>query len=95
MEAKIAWYEPAAGPTIDARSTKAIPADTRDLLQDDSASADAVQAPVSCFILAIFSATWLLMVEDVPGRFIGPLTHRTPTSRYFSPQISFRPPPAN
>ena len=93
MEAKIAWYEPAAGPTIDARSTKAMPADIRDSSQDDFASADAASAPISFLILAIFSAAWLQMGEQAPGRLLITRIHRVPSTSFFSPQISFRPPP--
>lgn len=94
LEAKIAWYEPAAGPTIDARSTKAMPADIQDSSQDDSASTDTAPAPMSFFILAIVSAAWLLTFEILPGRLTAPQTHPIRAIRYFSPQISFRPPPA-
>lgn len=94
MEAKFAWYEPAAGPTIDARSTKAMPTDIRDSSQEDAASSDAAPAPLSFFILAIVSAAWLLMVELLPGRLAPSRADRVPTTRYYSPQISFRPPPA-
>src|SRR6185312_6894718 len=63
MEAKFAWYEPPASPTIDARSTKAIPSDTRDSSTDDSARVDVASTGICCFLLVLLAAAWLLTEE--------------------------------
>ncbi|MGH9590646.1 MAG: hypothetical protein ACRD25_09630 [Terracidiphilus sp.] len=94
MEAKFAWYAPPGGPTIDARSTKAIPADTRDSPTDDSVSVETPHAGTSCFLLAALAATWLLTEgRTSANQFPSSLRHK-PSTIYFSPQVSFRPPPA-
>lgn len=94
MEAKIAWYEPSAGPTIDARSTKAMPADTRDSSTEESAQSDAARAAgISCFLLAILATAWRLTAELTPEHRFSPPVRPLRSASYFSPQISFRPPP--
>src|SRR5690348_8651544 len=72
MEAKFAWYQPPAGPTIDARSTKAIPADTRESSTDDSANADAACAGIFCFLFVFFAAIWLLGAGLSKERLLAP-----------------------
>lgn len=94
MEAKFAWYEPPAGPSIDARATKAIPSDTRDSTTDDSAQSDAACLGISCFLLSVFASAWLVTARRLPDQAPAPLVHHLPATQWFSPQISFRPPPS-
>src|SRR6185437_7855513 len=76
MEAKFAWYAPPAGPTIDARSTKAIPSDTHDSSTDDSAGVDATCAGISCSFLAVLATNWLLTEERTSAnRFLPSVRH--------------------
>lgn len=93
MEAKFAWYAPPAGPTIDARSTKAIPTDIRDSLTDDSIGVDAARAGTFCFFLAVLAATQLLTEERIPANQFPSSFRLMPATVFYSPQISFRPPP--
>jgi hypothetical protein len=92
MEAKFASYEP-PGPTINARATKAIPADTRDLSPDGAASAQAACLGLSCFLLTVFAAAWLVTAGRLSRRPFAAIIHRSPATQWFSPQTSFRPPP--
>jgi len=95
MEAKFAWYAPPAGPTIDARSTKAIPSDTHDSSTDDAAGVDAARAGISCSFLAVLATTWLLAEERISASQIPSSVRLIPSTVYFSPQMAFRPPPAS
>jgi hypothetical protein len=90
----MAWYAPGAGAAIGVRSTKAIPGESRDLGSDSTPSSDPVPTQIPWLPQAVFAAALLLEIELQPASKVLATTPRICPSWYFSPQISFRPPPS-
>lgn len=100
MEAKMAWYAPALGPTRDISAAKAWPADTPTSALQRAHIGDAVAPPSSFTALPALAA--FLLTAAVAMAAAGASETRllarnaVPVScrPHFSPLLFFRPPPA-
>lgn len=93
MEAKVAWYEPAAGSSFNVRTAKAMPTDSREI-ESESSNLGSTSRKSACTSLAILAALFLLMAEPLPEGKIAQTFARIFPLSSLSPQILFRPPPA-
>jgi hypothetical protein len=91
VEAKTAWYGPAAGPGSAVRASKAMRADAPQVIEHGIPAPDPIHPQTSFTLLAVF-ATLLLTTETPTGR-EGARTRFRLTLATFSPQVFFRPPP--
>ncbi len=75
------------------KSTKAMPSEIRDLDSDLASTPDQIPSSFAFVLLPIFAAVSIVACELLPKRRSDAPTPRTCPAWYFSPQISFRPPP--
>ncbi len=92
MEAKMARYESATGPSIGVRSAKVI---STELSSSDSEKSSVIRADfrVCCALLSIVAIVWTLGAEYRPVRYSPVAVRSVPILCTFAPQVSFRPPP--
>jgi hypothetical protein len=94
LEAKTAWYGPAAGPGCDIRAAKALPAGSPKLVDHGAPSPDPEHPGVLFAALPAITVVWLSSIKD-PAIGEIPRNHLPFFSvAHFSPSIFFRPPPA-
>lgn len=93
MEAKLAWYGPQIGIGNDVSAAKALPEDVPDMDLYGFQMPDPVSSRLFCILILSLAASCCLITtafqwEDTQNG------HRAfPSSRYFSSNLFFRPPP--
>lgn len=92
MEAKIARYGSATGPSIGVRSARVI---STELSSSDSEKSSAIKSDfrVCCALLSILAIVWTLGAEYRLARYSPAAVRSVPILCTFAPQVSFRPPP--
>ena len=94
MEAKMAWYGPAAGPAGDIHAAKAKPADSGELAAENIPASDSNRALIPFAPLAALAAAHCVAAKRLPGHWTIAAAVHAPPRLQFYPQIFFRPPPA-
>lgn len=92
LEAKTAWYGPAAGPGSAVRSAKALPIDTPRVIQHGIPTPDPLHPQLAVAFVALLFALPLL-ADNLSSRVTTRPLGRMSTAQYFSPPVFFRPPP--
>jgi hypothetical protein len=93
LEAKTAWYGPAAGLGSDVRAAKALPADMVRVVEHGVPVPDPIHPGLA---FAVLTAVLAIRLTDVPA--FGELVHHPPPvarAAFFSPFLFFRPPPVH
>lgn len=94
MEAKMAWYGPAMGPTRDISSAKAMPADTQGLVSH-AAQVAIPFPPESAQVWLAACAAILAFLSGVSEfRQLTRIALPVSSRQHFVPLLFFRPPPA-
>ncbi len=94
MEAKMAWYGPAMGPTRDISAAKALPADIPNLV-NHGAQVAIPFPPQSTFLwFAAYAAILTISSGISEFRQLARIPLPIPNRQHFSPLLFFRPPPA-
>lgn len=89
----MAWYGPPAGLGSDVRAAKAMPADTPEVVFRSVSAPDPVHPQLPAFVAALAVVLVAGVVVSKAWETAGELS-RACASRYFFPQVFFRPPPA-
>lgn len=93
LEAKTAWYGPAAGPGSAVRSAKALPMDTPRVVQHGIPVPDPLHPQFAVAFLTLLFAVPVL-AESLSGHAAAFDRICVSTAGFFSPPTFFRPPPA-
>lgn len=92
LEAKTAWYGPAAGPGSAVRSAKALPIDAPRVVRHGIPTPDPLHPQLAvAFVAVLFSLP--ILADDLSSHKVALASRRVPAAQYLSPPAFFRPPP--
>jgi hypothetical protein len=94
LEAKIAWYGPANGPSGDIQSQKARPADLPAVVAHGVSTLPPVTFPLALIFFASVAISACAGSNFLPGVNVDCSHLQVSAAPYFSPALYFRPPPA-